>query len=196
MKRSILLPLLLLLTSTTLFAQSNTLSLFATSQRNGGGGSFTGDPGEVISVDFDNGSGFGASYARDLRGRLSFEGALFRTSSEVSVSDGFNSLSLGDLDLTTVTAMVRAHLRKDGPLDAYAGAGGAYVMASDVDDVPVDNEVTFAIGAGVAWNFSPRAGLVLDARYLPLTLGGTADGEDIEADVDPLLVSLGFRFRF
>lgn len=193
--RRLLLPLLLL-TSTTVFAQSNTLTLFATSQQNGGGSSFTGDPGEILTVEFDSGSGFGASWARDLRGRLSLEGAIFRTSSEVRITDGVASLSLGDLDLTPITAMVRAHLRKGGPFDAYAGAGGAYVMASDVDDVPVDDELTFVIGAGVTWDFSQRVGIALDARYLPLTLSGDADGENVDADMDPLLVSLGLRLRF
>ena len=40
--------------------------------------------------------------------------------------------------------------------------------------------------------------LPLDARYLPLTLRGrpSEDDDEIEADLDPLVVSAGLRVRF
>jgi len=37
---------------------------------------------------------------------------------------------------------------------------------------------------------------LLDARYLLLTLRGRAEGEIIEADMNPLLLSAGVRLRF
>lgn len=196
MRRTLLL-LLLVITTTPLLAQSNTVTLFATSQHNGGSSSFPGDPGENLTIEFDTGTGFGASYARALRGRWSVEGALFRTKSDVDIRAGaLGSQNVGDVTLTSFTGMLRAHSQSAGAFNAYAGAGVGYAMPSDIADVSVDNELTLAVGAGVTWDFSPRAGLVLDARYLPLTLKGNVDGEAAEADMNPLLVSAGLRLRF
>jgi outer membrane protein W len=189
--------LLLLLLATPAFAQVNTLTFFATGQHNGGDTPFAGDPGESLMVHFENGRGFGASYARAIRDRWSIEAAVFRTTSDVRIFERTaGSFDAGELDLTSLIGMIRAHTHRDGPFDVWAGAGVAHVIASDVSDVPVDNESTLAIGAGVAWDFSPRAGITLDARYLPLTLTGQTDNGDVEADINPLLVSIGLRFRF
>lgn len=198
MKR--ILPLALLLLTTPLFAQSS-LTFFATSQHNGGSSRFPSDELD-LTVSFDDGSGFGAAYARAFGSRFSGELAVFSTTSDARVRDtGGDSLVVGDIDLTPITAMLRIHLRRDGPFDAYAGAGAAYVMTGDVvtDEpgrVPIDDQLTLAVGAGASWDFTRRVGLVVDARYLPLTLHGRSDGEDIDADMDPLLLSAGVRFRF
>lgn len=197
MKRTLL--LLLLLTAAPLSAQSNTVTLFVTSQHNDGGSRFP-SASRDLTTDFETGSGYGASYARAI-GRWSGELAIFRLSSEALIREGSASMDLGDVELTPITGMARFHLRPQSAFGVYAGAGVAYVMTDDLDNVdagtvPIDNELTLAVGAGISYDFTPRIGAALDARYLPLTLRGEVDGESVDADMNPLLLSAGLRIRF
>jgi opacity protein-like surface antigen len=190
---------LLLLLSTPLFAQSS-FTFFGTSQRNGGGSRFP-DATRDLHTEFDAGSGFGAAYARTFR-RVSGEVALFRVGSGARVRErGAGSQRIGDVDMTTITAMARVHLRPGAPFDVYAGAGAAYSLFDDLMNdeagrVRIDNDVTLAVGAGMTYDFTRRAGIAVDARYLPLSLRGKVEGETIEADMNPLLLSVGLRLRF
>lgn len=205
MKIRFALLLTLLFLTAPLFAQSTSVTLFVTSSQNGGGDRF-GDAGSNVTSEFENGSGFGASIDRSFGKHLSGELALFRISSEGSLREGPARLSLGDVDMMPVTAMLRVHLRRDSPLDIYAGAGAAYVTFDDLDSadlraeglapVKLDSETGFVIGAGLTWSFAERWGATLDARYIPLTLHGSVAGESDSAAIDPLLVSAGLRVRF
>jgi outer membrane protein W len=196
-----LLPLLLLLFTSPLLAQSNALTLFVTSQHNGGGSRFP-DPTRELRIEFDTGSGAGVAFDHAFGRRYSAEVALFHTTSHASIRQtGVGSERVGSIELTPVTFMARVHSRNGGPFELYAGAGLAYVMASDLRNpnagmVPIGNKTTFAIGGGAIWNFGQRAGIVLDARYLPLKLEGHVEGATIDAKIDPLLLSLGLRIRF
>lgn len=193
MKRSLLLALLL---SLPLSAQTTTATIFATSQQNIGTGVFLFEE-QSLTIDFDRGTGFGASLARNF-GRWSGELAVFRTSSSGSLRSGGTSVfDLGDLELTPITAMLRYDFRH-----GYIGGGAAYVMTGDLSTedgrVALDNSVEPVVGGGVTYDFSPRLGVVLDVRYIPMTISGRpAENEPrITADVDPLLVSAGLRIRF
>jgi outer membrane protein W len=196
-----LLPLLLLLFTSPLLAQSNALTLFVTSQHNGGGSRFP-DPTRDLRIEFDTGSGAGVAFDHAFGRRYSAEVALFHTTSHASIRQaGVGSQRVGDIELTPVTIMARAHSRSGGTFGLYAGAGLAYVMAGDLRNpdagtVPIGNKTTFAVGGGAIWNFGRRAGIVLDARYLPLKLEGHVTSETIDAKIDPLLLSLGLRIRF
>jgi opacity protein-like surface antigen len=190
---------LLLLLTTPLFAQSS-LTFFGTSQRNGGSSRFP-DATRDLRTEFDSGSGFGAAYARRF-GRFSGEAALFRLGSGARIRErGAGSQRMGDVDMTTVSAMARIHLRPGAPFDVYAGAGAVWALVDDLrnDDVgrvPIDADVTPTLGAGLTYDFARRAGMVLDARYLPLSLRANVEGETINADMNPLLLSIGLRLRF
>ena len=190
-----------------LAAQSTDLTLWLTSQRNDEGGRFS--PSDDEEVRFDSGSGFGVSVSRfAARHSVSGELAVFRTSSSASLRDGGQTLaSLGDVDLMPVTAMIRVH-RRARAVDLYAGAGVAYVLVGDLESADLDaagvgpvkmsNKTTYAFGAGVSFALTPRIGLALDARFIPLELQGRLEPQDEElsASLDPLLLSGGVRFRF
>ena len=193
MKR--LLIALLLLLAVPLSAQT-TATFFLTSQQNRGTGAFPFE-GQDLTIEFDRGTGFGASISRGF-GRFDGELAVFRTSSGGSIrSGGARVFDLGDLELMPVTAMLRAHF---GPV--YIGGGAAYVMTNDLTTedgrVTIDDEVAGVVGAGVTYDFSQRWGVAVDVRYIPLSIRGRPgpDEESIDADVDPLLVSAGLRIRF
>ncbi len=201
MKRWIFLALLAM----PLHAQT-AVTLWLSSQQNGGGGAFPSS-GPDATIEFANGSGYGVSVSRMFGARLSGELALFRTSSDGTLRDNDVAfVSLGDVELTPITAMLQVHFHPRAPLDVYVGAGGAYVMTGDLDSadlrddglapVKLDEETTFVVGAGTTWSFSERLGASLDVRYLPLTLHAQAGGASAEASLDPLIISAGLRFRF
>jgi outer membrane protein W len=200
------LALLLLLLALPLQAQT-TATFFLSAERNSDGGTFPSDEAE-LTTHFDSGSGFGVSVARRF-GNLSAELALFRLSSEGSIREGRTDVfSLGDVDLTPVTAMLRYHFGRGGAFDAYAGAGIAHVTIGDLESddtraeglepIAVESETTAVFGGGITYDFSKRIGIAVDARYLPLTLRGrpSPDDDAIEADLNPLVLSAGLRIRF
>jgi outer membrane protein W len=205
MKRSIFLVLLACLTTATLQAQT-AVTVWLSSQQNGGGDRFPASRPNA-TIEFANGSGYGASVSRMFGARLSGELSVFQTSSDGGLRDnGVEFVSLGDVELTPVTAMLRYHFRPGSPLDVYVGGGGAYVMTADLDSadlradglapLELDEETAFVIGGGLTWSFSDRWGASLDARYLPLTLHASAAGTSGEAAIDPLILSAGVRVRF
>ncbi len=187
--------LLLIVLAAPLTAQT-TATLYVTSQQNTGSGTFPFE-GQDLDIEFDDATGFGVGVSREF-GSWSGELAVFRTSSNGAIQqNGTNVFDLGDLELTPITAMIRRHF---GPV--YLGGGVAYVMTSDLETetttVSLENETTFVAGAGVAWDFSERWGVVADVRYMPLTIGARPEPDEdrIDADIDPILVSAGLRLRF
>jgi opacity protein-like surface antigen len=191
--------LIVLLLALPLGAQT-TATFFLTSQQNRGSGDFPFE-GQNLDIEFDRGTGFGASISRGFgryASKVDGELAVFRTSSSGSIrSSGTRVFDLGDLELTPVTAMLRAHFGH-----VYVGGGVAYVLTNDLDTedghVALDNEVAGVVGAGVTYDFSRRWGVALDVRYIPLSISGrpAPDDDRIDADVDPLLLSAGLRIRF
>ena len=205
MKR-FLLSLALLTFAASLHAQTSA-TFWLSSQQNGGDSPFPSQT-PALTTHFNNGSGFGASIARRF-GSFSGELAAFRQSSSGSIRQNGNDVfSLGDMTITPITGMLRYHFRPAAALDVHVGAGAAYVLAGNVDSadiradglsaIDIDNELTSVVGAGITYDLGSRWGIALDARYLPLTLGGRpeADGERIETSLDPFLLSAGLRVRF
>ncbi|HYK06073.1 MAG TPA: OmpW family outer membrane protein [Thermoanaerobaculia bacterium] len=200
------LVLLLLLLTVPLQAQT-TATLFLSAERNSDGGAFPSDDAPDLETHFDSGSGFGVSIARRF-GNVSGELALFRLSSKAGIRQGRTEVfSLGDIDLTPVTAMVRYHFGRGGAFDAHAGAGLAHVTIGDLESadtraeglepISVESETAGVFGGGITYDFSKHIGIAADARYLPLTLRGRpADDDAIEADLNPLVLSAGLRIRF
>ena len=200
MKRFLLLTLLF---TTPLFAQS-AATIWVSTQQNRGGGDLVGD--DDITAEFGSGSGFGISVAKRIRqSPLSAELSMFRTTSGAELTDGVESLSLGDVKLLSTMGMLRWHFRPGQPLDFYAGAGVTYVVtgelnsaamrAEGINAIALDDPFTWVAGGGVTYDFTPRLGVALDARYMPVELR-RINGEPTSASIDPLLVSAGLRFRF
>lgn len=206
MKRSIFPALLLAFLATAPLHAQTAVTVWLSSQQNGGGERFPASRPDA-TIEFDDGSGYGVGVSRRFGARLSGELAVFRTSSAGGLhDDGAQFVSLGDVELTPVTAMLRYHFRPGSVFDVYVGGGAAYVMTGDLDSadlradglapLALDDETTFVAGGGVTWSFSDRWSASLDARYLPLTLRASARGAAGEASIDPLILSAGLAIRF
>jgi|SRR5687768_10596220 len=205
MKR--LLMLLLVVCALPLAAQSNDATVWISRQMNDDGGRIA--PDEDVETRLDDGGGFGVSVSRMFTTRISGELALFRTSSSARLVSGPTArLELGELDLTPAMAMARYHFLPGRTVDVYVGGGLAHVLADDLDSadlreagiapVRIENRTTTAFGAGLLVSLTSRAGLALDARYIPLEVSARVAGDDerVDVNIDPLLISFGFRVRF
>lgn len=205
MKR--LLMLLLVVCAPPVAAQPNDATIWISRQMNDGGGRIS--PDEDVETRLDDGSGFGVSVSRMFTTRISGELAIFRSSSSARLVSGPTArLDLGDLDLTPAMAMARYHFFPGRTLDVYVGGGLAHVLADDLESadlreagiapVRIENRTTTAFGAGMLVSLTSRAGLALDARYIPLEVVARVPGDDgrVHVTIDPLLISVGVRVRF
>src|SRR5215813_6158183 len=96
--------------------------------------------------------------------------------------------------------------RPDATFRPYAGLGVAYVIIFNeydgaVEDLDVHDNWASAVQAGAEFRMSPQCHFFLDVKHLWLNLdadGFLAGGIPIVAKVtlDPLLVSVGVKFRF
>jgi outer membrane protein W len=207
MKISAVFLVVVCLLAVPLSAQSSAVTIWATKQLNDESSHFTDDP--ALTAQLGDGEGFGVSFSRRFGHHLSGELSVFRMSSDGEIRrSGSTIADLGGVDFMPLMAMVRFHLRPDGPFDIYAGAGVAHTIIDDLssqdirdsglEEIKTSNETTAVVGAGATFDFSRRWGLAADVRYLPIEINGrpVADPDNVSADLNPLLFSVGLRVRF
>jgi outer membrane protein W len=161
-------------------------------------------------VAFDLGSGAGGGVALGVDfGKLDVELSAFflRGQGELQYQ-GTRGVSLGHVDLIPIMVVASFHPLSGQGFDPWIGVGGAYVIgqnlrSSDLDDagigpVDVQSKAAFVGNVGVAFQLSPSVAFVLDGRYIPLKLDTApkSGGSSFELELNPLLISAGFRAKF
>ncbi len=164
----------------------------------------------TLETSFD--SGFGAG----LRGEYQFSprfgldlGVLSVGSVDISagVVGGTTGSNLEVSSFTPVTVGLNVHLTPDRPLDLYVGPVLAWVSYSGLDirtaiatagsSVSVDDDVGFGaiIGLDVPlgeWGWLIQANL----RFIATDISNSGVAVTIDSKFDPLIVSVGFGYRF
>ena len=178
-----------------------------------GGGSFEEleDPTEI---DFDADFGYGAAVNFFIGDRVSIELAAARVEPESRLTRrraaGVPIITGGNLEITPLTATLQFHFAPNGFIDPYIGAGAAYVLydfseeaeTDDIDQIDFDDDVGFAVNAGVGIRLGSNFGLNFDAKYVPIESNATAViiGQNEEAqgtiEVSPIIISAGLSLRF
>lgn len=112
-------------------------------------------------------------------------------------------VDLGTLGLDIWSAAARWHFAPRSRFSGFAGAGGALVVAGNLDDqfgdeveAELDSEVSPLVEAGVRYRIHPRIVLELGAAYIPLELSADEPRLPAAIAVDPLIVSAGASWRF
>ena len=207
---------LLLFATATLFATS----LFAQSPSSSITGSvvFVDPQGEVIDEEgvtagFDNANGFGVSYSKYF-GSLSLELGASRFSSDFVVSASIDEgpgdleISIGDVEMTPLTATLRYHFMPASRISPYVGGGASYVMYDDLtiadaelgEEIVIEFEesVGYVLQAGIDFTVLPNFAINFDAKYLDATsdTGFEDVAETEETEIDPLITSIGLSYRF
>jgi opacity protein-like surface antigen len=207
MKLKALAVLLLLLASTSLFAQDRNVRITVW----GSQVDMEGDNDlDGFTTEFDDGGGLGASVNWNLGRFLSIEGAAFGLRTDAGLLfDGSAPVDLGSLNLTPLMAGVQVHpLGNTSRFDVYAGAGGAYVIADDFNSrdldtlglgrIELDSDLTYFINAGIGFQITEGFGIALDARQIAYepTSRSSVTGVEQELDLTPRIYSAGLRLRF
>jgi outer membrane protein W len=166
---------------------------------------------DETEFDFDDAAtGWGASANVFFGDRLSAEFAIANVSAEATGRRRSVGGFTGDVDMMPVTAVLQFHFAPNAFIDPYVGGGAAYVLfddfetqgVSNLDRIDIEDDVGFAINAGVGFRLGGRFRAVVDAKYIPLEANATAvnvaPGNGVEGrfDVSPIIISAGVALSF
>jgi outer membrane protein W len=168
------------------------------------------DDGESVTFDFDEGIGLGLTFNKYWTRSFSTEFAVQTFSGEMSIGEtGSPAFVVGELNGAAISGMGQFHFNRAGRFSPYVGGGIAFVggefefaddLGLDPDDettFDLETEATWLAGVGVDVKLTERVLLNGDLRYMPWS----AQPEDSEAledrlDVDPMVISVGVKFRW
>lgn len=163
---------------------------------------------ELITIETQGEVGFGVTVNRYWTERLSTELAYSTLNGDVHIEDILEDTStkVGTTDLRVFSATAQWHPLVDSRLDAYIGAGVAHVtgevdLVDEIGDVSVDLESQTGLlaNAGFFVRVTDRFSIGADVKYIPFeALPEDADAEDLDDEIalDPLVFSVGVKFRF
>lgn len=169
------------------------------------------DEGDELTIDFDEEVGFGISFNHFWTERFSTEVALqtFGGDMNLSIDSAATDLTItaGELDATSVTAMAQLHFRRSARIAPYVGAGLARVWGefdpTDDTDEPAENdpvdleaETTWAAAIGANVRITERVYFVGEMKYIPWEAFAEGDTDADAIDVDPITFAAGVKVRF
>ncbi len=197
--------LLLLLCAAPAAAQSRGLSFAAWGSYTTVSSTTKVDESVGEKVDFENGWGAGLGVGYSFAGFLEADvtASFLRTRGRLDLL-GSEALNLGHLRIVPISALLRFHPARSGPVDPWIGVGGAWVMFNrlDTDDltaavggpVEVKDRAALVVDGGIAFRLAPRFSFFVGASYMPLrpTSRGPS-GSELTLKLDPVTASAGFR---
>lgn len=102
----------------------------------------------------------------------------------------------------TITA--KYHLKNSTRFTPYIGVGGTAFVAWDESGVAEDVKESFGFAGQLGFNYQPADaknwGVYFDARYAQIspevTLTKAAGGAKFDLDIDPMVYTLGYSYKF
>lgn len=173
------------------------------------------DEGEMIRADSESAMGYGLALEYRASRRIGWELGVLRARPEImlhgAVQPG-SELSVGErVSFMPVTLGLNLHLTPDGPLDIYAGPVVGYAFFGDltykVATEGGEQRIEFRSGNSFAWGATLGADVTLGhgawslgAALTYLDVGWevteVASGGSETVDFDPLIATVGLRYRF
>lgn len=214
MRLRILVSLIALLLSVSLYAQTNEIGVFVNHS------SFSStsetDPATSLtgSIKFDSKMGYGISFNHYLSPNLSVQlsGQTVRGNAKVTASIGGLGLleDKGSIDLKQYDAALHWYVIPNGTFKPYVGAGVAWIRSAtlkfDADPasgtlantVALENKTTWLADGGVDFSVSPQTTITLAAKYTHYTakLNTTPDDLFQNLKLNPLTLAAGVRIKF
>lgn len=126
------------------------------------------------------------------------------------IGGGIADVDLGSVRLLPPTLLAQYHFYPNEYVKPYIGAGINYTLFYDVKagsvvkDVEYDNAFGVAFQVGSDFFFTDNFFVNLDVKYILLKTDVTVDASNLapglsipaEVDINPLLIGLGFGYRF
>jgi outer membrane protein len=170
-----------------------------------------GTPAEPFDLTLGSDTGYGLSANFFLGNRVSTELAIgqVKTAITLEARDREANLRPRNSTILPVTATIQYHFAPDAMIDPYIGAGAAYTMFGKVEETEEDDlsvndieggETGYLANAGLSVELTEQFGLLIDAKYIAsgkarATLND-ATGTQADVDFSPIIVSIGFAYRF
>ncbi len=166
--------------------------------------------GNRFRASYDSGFGGGVHAEYRFSHRYGVElSVLSFGSMEVSSASFGNTAgsSINGSEFTPLMVGLNVHLTRDRSFDVYAGPMLVLVRYSDLDlragigstgsSVSVDTDVTWGAIVGIEVPLR-NTGWLLGAslRFIDTDIGHSGDQFSIDSDFDPLILSVGFGYRF
>lgn len=109
--------------------------------------------------------------------------------------------SLGAVNHVPPTLLLQFHPISSGIVRPYLGGGGNvtyfYNKSGDIQNFDLDTSVGWAAQAGVDFALSKRGVINLDAKYVKIGTDVKLNGiQQFDLDIDPLVLGVGFGYRF
>ncbi|HYI10540.1 MAG TPA: OmpW family outer membrane protein [Thermoanaerobaculia bacterium] len=163
------------------------------------------DEGDDVTIDFEESTGYGISFNHFWVGAFSTEVALQKYGADMSIGiEDDPAFTIGELDITSLTAMGQLHFNRAGRFSPYAGAGAAWISGDFDPAVPVDpedevdleSELTWTAAFGAHFHITERISLAGEVKYLSWEAMEQGGSEEDAIDVNPLTFSAGVKVRF
>lgn len=172
------------------------------------------NPNQPFDISFTGKLGYGIGANVFFGDKISLELAAseVRPTAQYGFFPSGAALSQGDLKMIPLTGVFQYHVAPNAVIDPYVGAGAAYILfdnlrnANDVGRVGVSridfkDDAGLVINGGIAFNFSPRIGITLDGKYVPLKASAdavyvTGPSTQQKIKINPVMASAGLTFHF
>ena len=172
------------------------------------------NPNQPFNISFTGKLGYGVGANVFLGDNFSLELAAseVRPTAQYGFFQSGAPLSQGDLKMIPLTGVFQFHVAPKATIDPYVGAGAAYILfdnlrnANDIGRIGVSridfkDDAGLVLNAGLGLNFSPRLGITLDGKYVPLKASAnavyvTGPTTQQKIKINPLMASAGLTFHF
>lgn len=169
------------------------------------------DDGDEIGVDFDEELGYGISFNHFWTDGFSTEIAAQKFGADLILqgppSAGGLTINVGDVDITSITAMGQLHFRRATRFAPYIAGGiarisGEFDPIDDPDDPAnsgpgdLESETTWAAAIGANVRITDRIFFVGEMKYIPWSAVAEDDPTGDSIDVDPMTFAAGVKVRF
>jgi outer membrane protein W len=165
------------------------------------------DDGDELKFDFEESAGYGLSFNHFWTDRFSTELALQKYGADMTISSLGVSLEVGELSITSLTAIGEWHFNRGGRFSPYVGGGIAHIGGDfefadnvlepgDDGDVDLKADITWTAAAGANVNLTPHLSLTGELKYIPWSAREENDLLEDAIEVDPVTFAAGLRWRF
>ena len=166
---------------------------------------------QPFNISFNGKLGWGAGVRFGL-GSLAV--ALDGVEATPTAKYGFPGATLNDskLKMIPLTGILQWHPIGSGTIDPYIGAGVAYVILQDINNVNdfahlgvsqinFKNDAGFAVNGGIGFRFTRNLGITGDVKYVPVKSSATAvftngPNQSQKIKINPVIASVGLTLHF